>query len=165
MGTIAALNFRHKECCSGVSDDESMHLGKRLKKLMQDKAISTEAMAAHCGVTPGAVSNWFSSGHIARDNVVAVADRLGESVRYLLTGDERDREFSEIEGEFAKRDVAEGTRQAILTLLRASPIRAPITSPEDDEAAEDAEHFRRSLQEPTRVGGAGTSDRNKKNNS
>lgn len=160
MGNIAALNMRHKDHCSPRSDDESMHVGKRLKRLMNEKGISTESMAQRCGVTPGAVSNWFSTGHIARENLVAVADELNESIRFLITGDARDRALSEIEAEFAKRDVSEGTRESILTLIRSSPLRPRIEPDVDQEQADaDAEHFRRSLEDPGAKAAGGRQDK------
>lgn len=119
-----------------------MHVGKRIKALMQAKGISSEEMAFHCGVTPGAVSNWFSSGHITRDNLVIVCDVLQESLRYVCTGDERDRPLGEIEYEFSRRDVSEGTRQAILTLLCSQPMRPPPPYAESDASEADAQHFR-----------------------
>lgn len=153
MGTIAALNLSAQQCCETVGEDGPMHVGKRLKKLMQEKGISTEAMAARCEVTPGAVSNWFATGHIARDNLVVVADALGESLRYLITGDPRDRVLSLLETEFAKRDVSDGTLQAILTLIRSSPLRAPDAlepepEPDEDQQEADAQAFKRSLETP-----------------
>lgn len=141
--TIASLNIPAKHRCSAPAEDGAMHVGQRIKKLMREKSLSTEAAAFHCGVTAGAVSNWFSTGHIARDNLVAIADLLGESVRYLLTGDERDRELSAIEAEFARRDVPEGTRSAILTLLRACPVRAPAEPENGSGETSDEEHYRR----------------------
>jgi transcriptional regulator with XRE-family HTH domain len=146
MVTIASLNLSSKQCYFGWRDDSAMHVGRRLKQLMQAKGISTEKMAALCGVTPGAVSNWFATGHITRENLVIAADALGESVRYLITGDERDRPASEIEAEFARRDVAPGTREAILTLLRASPVRQAAPAPAAPDA--DADHFHQAIGQP-----------------
>jgi transcriptional regulator with XRE-family HTH domain len=134
----------HKQRCLPFTDDESMHIGKRLKLLMQAKGITTEAMAAVCGVTPGAVSNWFSTGHITRDNLICAADALGESVRYLITGDDHDRALSEIEAEFARREVSDGTLESILTLIRSSPKRAPPAPAASPDA--DAEHYRKAIQ-------------------
>jgi len=46
-----------------------MHLGKRLKSLLAERKISNKAVAAALEVTPGAVSNWFSSGTISKENL------------------------------------------------------------------------------------------------
>lgn len=156
---IASLNLNHKQRSTQLTNDVLMHIGKRLKELMRAQSVSTELMASYCGVTAGAVSNWFSTGHITRENMVIAADVLGVSVRYLITGDERDLEASDVLAEWARRDVAPSTRDAILTLLRASPLRAarpaatvaPTPAPAQPPAAGDADaaHFARSIVPPT----------------
>jgi transcriptional regulator with XRE-family HTH domain len=64
-----------------------MHIGKRIQQRMKEKKITTQAMADACGVTAGAVSNWFSSGRIAKDNLAIVAKQLGTSINELITGE------------------------------------------------------------------------------
>lgn len=122
--SIATLNSAVKQCCFGGREDPAMHIGRRLKLLMLEKGVSNDRMAAHSGVTRGAVSNWLATGKITRDNLVAAADLLGESVRYLITGDEADRPLSEIEAEFAKREVSTTMREALLAVLRSCPERS-----------------------------------------
>lgn len=142
---IAALNAQVQDRCFAIPHDlEVMHVGRRIKRLMQEKGIGNERAAAACGVTPGAVSNWFATGQITRDNLVVIADLLGESVRYLMTGDERDRALSVLESEFARRDVPAGTLEAVLTLVRACPLRRDSPIEREEPASDaDAEAFRR----------------------
>lgn len=158
-GNIAALNLGAQRSFSAVAHDCAvMHVGRRIKRLMLEKGIGNEQVAAACEVTPGAVSNWFATGQITRDNLVVVADVLNESVRYLMTGDERDREFSAVEAEFARRDVNAGTREAILTLLRACPVRQAAPPAADDGRDADAQAFDRA----TRPLGTPASSRGRK---
>lgn len=147
MRNLAALKLDSKDRCFALIHTEPMHIGQRIKSLMQSKGVTTELMAFQCGVTPGAVSNWFSSGQITRDNLVAVADVLGESVRYLITGDPRDRAVGMIEAAFVKREVSLGTLEAVLTLIRSSPLRQDDPPPPDLGSEEDAAHFARALEQ------------------
>lgn len=66
-----------------------MHIGKRIQRLMRAKDISTQAMAAYCGVTAGAVSNWFSTGRISKENLAKAAARLGTDMEALMSEDDR----------------------------------------------------------------------------
>lgn len=64
-----------------------MHIGTRIKQLMKEKKVSTKEMAAYCGgVTPGAVSNWFATGRISKENVMLAAELLKVSTDELITG-------------------------------------------------------------------------------
>lgn len=63
-----------------------MHIGKRIKDLMQDKKVSGKEMAAHCGITPGAVSSWFSTGRISKENLALAAELLKVSTDELISG-------------------------------------------------------------------------------
>lgn len=54
---------------------------------MKAKGVSNKHVARYCGVTEGAVSNWFSSGRISKDNLVQVATLLGVPVEELITGE------------------------------------------------------------------------------
>lgn len=64
-----------------------MHIGLRIKRLMKERNISVKTAAAHCGVTPGAVSNWFSSGRITKENLAKMAVLLQTELAELITGD------------------------------------------------------------------------------
>lgn len=64
----------------------TMHIGERLKALMEDRRVSVKAMALHCGVTPGAVSNWFKTGRIKKENLLAAAELLQTTADQLIAG-------------------------------------------------------------------------------
>lgn len=64
-----------------------MHIGQRIKASMKAKGISNKQVALNLGVTEGAVSNWFTSGRISKDNLVRVAEMLGVTTEELITGE------------------------------------------------------------------------------
>ncbi len=64
------------------------HIGHRIKALMEAKKISTKEMAAYCEVTPGAVSNWFSTGRISKVKLARAAILLKTDLAELISGDE-----------------------------------------------------------------------------
>jgi phage repressor protein C with HTH and peptisase S24 domain len=64
-----------------------MHIGKRIKRLMKEKQISNIDMAAYCEVTPGAVSNWITSGKISKSNAVKAATLLKTDLSELISGE------------------------------------------------------------------------------
>lgn len=84
---IALLNSFGKHCCFESAQNFSMHIGQRIKKLMKDKGVSPQVMAAHCEVTPGAVSNWFSTGRISKPNLAKAAALLQVSADELISDD------------------------------------------------------------------------------
>jgi transcriptional regulator with XRE-family HTH domain len=53
---------------------------------MARRKLSSKAMAAYCGVTPGAVSAWFSTGRISKANLLKAADLLQVDIAALITG-------------------------------------------------------------------------------
>ena len=55
---------------------------------MAQQEITTKEMAAFCDVTPGAVSNWFSTGRISKESLLLVSQRLEVSVSDLISGEE-----------------------------------------------------------------------------
>jgi len=63
-----------------------MHIGQTLKAVMKQRNVSTSEMALHCEVTRGAVSNWFSTGRITKENLVKAAAKLGVTVEELVMG-------------------------------------------------------------------------------
>lgn len=74
-----------------MANNLAMHLGKRLQRAMKERKVTAKVMALHCGVTPGAVSNWFSSGRITKDNLAKAAALLGLSSDDLILGDSSDK--------------------------------------------------------------------------
>jgi phage repressor protein C with HTH and peptisase S24 domain len=57
---------------------------------MRAQGLATKKMADYCGVTPGAVSNWFSTGRISKENLVLAAELLKVSTDSLISGDTAD---------------------------------------------------------------------------
>ena len=84
---IALLNAEGKQCYNAMDENLAMHIGLRIKKLMEAKKISGKEMAAHCGITPGAVSSWFSTGRISKEKLALVADLLKVTTDDLISGD------------------------------------------------------------------------------
>lgn len=69
-----------------LSQNGSVHTGHHIRAAMARCKVSSKAMAAHCDVTPGAVSAWFSTGRISKANLLKVAQRLQVDVADLITG-------------------------------------------------------------------------------
>lgn len=84
---IALLNDEGKHCYKQKAQNLAMHIGKRIQRLMALKKVGTKAMAAYCEVTPGAVSNWFSSGRISKEKLAKAAELLEVSTDSLISGD------------------------------------------------------------------------------
>lgn len=70
-----------------MSENLAMHIGLRIKKLMDAKKISGKEMAAHCGITPGGVSSWFSTGRISKEKLAMAAELLKVTTDDLISGD------------------------------------------------------------------------------
>lgn len=79
-------NASSKHYCRPESQNSAMHIGHKLKLLMRARGISPAEMAKHCEVSRGAVSNWFSSGRISKDNLARAAARLGVTGDEIVTG-------------------------------------------------------------------------------
>ena len=84
--SLAMQNAERKHCFTGLPQNLAMHIGKRLQRLMLARNISTSIMAAHCGVTQGAVSNWFATGRITKVNLLKAAGLLRVSVEDIISG-------------------------------------------------------------------------------
>jgi SOS-response transcriptional repressor LexA len=63
-----------------------MHIGTLIKSLMKSKGVTTKAMSEYCGVTPSAVSSWFSTGRISKENMAKAAELLKVSTDDLISG-------------------------------------------------------------------------------
>ena len=61
-----------------------MNIGLMIQGYMQDQGIAVKDMAAHCGVTPGAVSNWFKSGNISKANLAKACALLNVRMEDML---------------------------------------------------------------------------------
>lgn len=83
-----------------LSQNAAVHTGNHIRAAMARGNVSSKAMAAHCGVTPGAVSAWFSTGRISKANLLKVAGLLQVDIAELITGEraapERDGEVQAV---------------------------------------------------------------------
>jgi transcriptional regulator with XRE-family HTH domain len=79
-------NREDKQCLRPPPYDLAMHIGLTIKKAMKDRSVSTSDMATHCEVTRGAVSNWFATGRVSKENLVKIAQRLNVPVEDLISG-------------------------------------------------------------------------------
>jgi plasmid maintenance system antidote protein VapI len=58
---------------------------ERLRKAFERHPdLTKQGLAAHCHVTPQAVSKWMRTGKIRRDNIASVAAYFGEKPDWLL---------------------------------------------------------------------------------
>jgi transcriptional regulator with XRE-family HTH domain len=72
-------------------DTQAMHIGERLRTLVKERGVAVKALALHCGVTTGAVSNWFRTGRITKENLLAAAEFLGTTADEVISGAALDR--------------------------------------------------------------------------
>lgn len=60
---------------------------ERLERLMEDKGIPQKELAEKVGISPNGISTWKITGALPRaDIAVKIADILGVTVEYLITG-------------------------------------------------------------------------------
>lgn len=94
-----------------------MHLGLRLKGLMKVRGVTTSAMAVHCEVSRGAVSNWFVNGRISKENLMKAAEKLRTTSDRLVKFDVD--EILELE-ELDRKNGAKGVAQHMDGALKDS---------------------------------------------
>lgn len=142
---IALLKDSAKYCCFPVRQNSRMHVGDRLKQAMAEERISVQQMAAHCAVTPGAVSNWFATGRITKSNLLKAAELVERSMNFLISGEEgsADPFLATLETEWAKRSISPAVRESIMQLVRSSPLQEG--TPTGLQAAEPSAVYRHSL--------------------
>lgn len=63
----------------------SSEIGTRLRKAMDDAHVTGADLAAHCGVTPQAVSSWRKTGRIGKGHLKRIAEYLGKNLEYFLS--------------------------------------------------------------------------------
>jgi transcriptional regulator with XRE-family HTH domain len=64
---------------------------ERLERLIKEKKTSQKAVAEYAGITGASLSEWKKEGTIPRADVaLRIAEFLGVSVEYLITGVEPD---------------------------------------------------------------------------
>jgi len=61
--------------------------GARLKKIMRGQRVTGKKLAAHCGVSAAAASNWLATG-VPYLRAQYVADYLGVNVEDIIAGSE-----------------------------------------------------------------------------
>ena len=84
---IALLSHQCKHYSTTGAHNIAMHIGKRIQELMKARKVSGKEMAAHCGITPGAVSSWFATGRISKENLAMAAELLKVSTDELISGE------------------------------------------------------------------------------
>lgn len=74
---------------NGGSDFLS-NFGKNLKRMMQDRDISTKELAAATAVPRPTITHWLNSSQIPKldKNVLAVARHLNTTLEYLVSGED-----------------------------------------------------------------------------
>jgi transcriptional regulator with XRE-family HTH domain len=83
---IALLNNKHKHYSNTEVQNLAMHIGQRIKEMMDAKKISGKKMAAYCEITPGGVSSWFATGRISKQKLALAAELLQVSTDELISG-------------------------------------------------------------------------------
>lgn len=64
-------------------------VNKRVFKLLEEKNLTARGMAEHIGTTEGVISAWKKRGTEPKPNYIPdIAEYLGVSEKYLLTGEE-----------------------------------------------------------------------------
>lgn len=110
VDNLALQSDKRKHCPDRVCQNVGMpskHIGLRLKALMAARKVSTSGMAEHCGITRGAVSNWFVQGRITKDNLSKAAVKLRTTTDRLINYDvEEILELEEIDRQKAARGMS-----------------------------------------------------------
>ena len=71
---------------------------KNAQKLMDDKGVKQIDLARLTGKNKSSVSDWIKHGVLPKaDDAVKIADYLGVTVRYLVTGERAENELSPLE--------------------------------------------------------------------
>ena len=96
--TIAPHEVVNMQCLNLSSHNMFMTLGKRLQAKMKEQNVSAKAVADACGITPGAVSNWFSTSRISKHNLAIACRLLGVDMAAMLAGEDAPRKTTEPAG-------------------------------------------------------------------
>jgi transcriptional regulator with XRE-family HTH domain len=86
--TIASHVSECKRRMSAEAQTYRVHIGKRIQRLLKDRHISVKSVADQCGITAGAVSNWFSTGRVAKENLAVVCQMAGVDMASFIAGGE-----------------------------------------------------------------------------
>lgn len=75
-----------------------MTISQRIFRLLKAKGKMQKELAAYTGISTAAISDWKTHGtNPSSDKIVAIAEFLGTSPEYLLTGKESEKNLSENE--------------------------------------------------------------------
>lgn len=75
-----------------------MTISQRIFQLLKSKGKMQKELAAYTGISTAAISDWKTHGtNPSSDKIVAIAEFLGTSPEYLLTGKESEKNLSENE--------------------------------------------------------------------
>lgn len=75
-----------------------MTISQRIFRLLKSKGKMQKELAAYTGISTAAISDWKTHGtNPSSDKIVAIAEFLGTSPEYLLTGKESEKNLSENE--------------------------------------------------------------------
>lgn len=75
-----------------------MTISQRIFRLLKSKGKMQKELAAYTGISTAAISDWKTHGtNPSADKIVVIAEFLGTSPEYLLTGKESEKNLSENE--------------------------------------------------------------------
>ena len=75
-----------------------MTISQRIFQLLKSKGKMQKELAAYTGISTAAISDWKTHGtNPSSDKIVTIAEFLGTSPEYLLTGNESEKNLSENE--------------------------------------------------------------------
>lgn len=63
------------------------NLGDNIKAVMKARGLRSTDLARYCGVTRGAVANWFATNTISKTNLMKVAEKLRVDAKLLVEED------------------------------------------------------------------------------
>lgn len=106
-------------------DPKALAFGRRIATAREQKGYSQDDFAIRLRITKGAVGQWETGRSQPRPwRLTEIAEELGVSVRWLLTGNEpeelvRAQTRSELETLEVLRDIPPAQQPAALSMLRA----------------------------------------------
>lgn len=95
-------------------ETDPINIAARLKSAIAAAKVPKTALATACGVSDQAVTGWTKTGRINKKNLPAIAQALGVSVDWLLTG----REPPSGSTDAANEEALSRQEQIILELFR-----------------------------------------------
>jgi transcriptional regulator with XRE-family HTH domain len=102
------MNSMSSVACTQIEIITAMTLGKRIQRLMKERGLSAVQVARACGITPGAVSNWFSTGRVSKENLAIFCRLAGVDMARFIAGEEQQAEAAKEEGGLSTEAMALG---------------------------------------------------------